>query len=129
MERAPRDRTLPGLEEVRNKVLDDCCANVADIRHSMADLRADEAGYLQTAHREMRDKKLQTHRGSGVEFVRVPGEEKLRVRTSKESATAETAAEPEGQGHEFDEEREHAVEGLEGDGYDESDEGQSIADA
>jgi hypothetical protein len=59
----------------------------------MNKLRGDEAGYEQSALRIMRESDLRTYRHAGVELSRVPGEEKLRVRTSRENATAETAEE------------------------------------
>lgn len=55
----------------------------------MAELRADEAGHKRTALNLMRKHDRTTWRHAGVELARVPGEEKLRIRKSKENATAE----------------------------------------
>jgi hypothetical protein len=55
----------------------------------MAELRADENGQKRTALQLMRKHDRTSWRHAGVELARVPGEEKLRVRKSKESATAE----------------------------------------
>jgi hypothetical protein len=68
----PRSQALPGLEQVRNSRLENVCESIAETRGEMNKLRGDHAG---------------------VELSRVPGEEKLRVRTSRENATAETAEE------------------------------------
>lgn len=57
----------------------------------MNDLREEEAGLEQTALTLMRRHDRTAYRHAGVELVRVPGEEKLRVRTARErTATAET---------------------------------------
>lgn len=63
---------------------------MSEIRDQMNTLRADEAGHLRTALKLMRKHNRTSWRAAGIEFSRVPGEEKLRVRSSKEKATAET---------------------------------------
>lgn len=86
----PRSQALPlpgGLGK-RIQALDDCAAALADIRDQMAELRADEAGQKRTALSLMRSHNKTAWRHAGVEMARVPGEEKLRVRKSKEQATA-----------------------------------------
>lgn len=89
----PKDQALPGLEHLRIKPLDDICASISDTRAQQNDLRAEEAGLEQTALHLMRKHTKTAWRAHGVELVRVPGEEKLRVRTSREKATAETEPE------------------------------------
>jgi hypothetical protein len=76
------------MEQVRDVVLDNACEAIGEIRDSMAEGRKDEAGHKQTALRRMHDKGLHTYRHAKVELARVEGEEKLRVRTTKETATA-----------------------------------------
>jgi len=89
----PRDIPLPGLEDARIGPLDDIAASISEVRASMNDLRTTEAGYMQNALNLMRQHDKTAWRAHGVELVRVPGEEKLRVRTSKDQATAETVEE------------------------------------
>lgn len=101
------------MEQARNSKLDNLVEAVSEVRAQMGVLRADEASSLQGAHRIMRDKKLHSYRHAGVELVRVPGEEKLRVRTSGQQTSAETDDEPGAEPAEFDEERQDAVEGDE----------------
>jgi len=90
-----RDQTLPGLEDTRDAILDDCCANLSSIRAKINALKADDAAEMQTALTRMQHKTAKhpsgrfSYRGSGVELARVSGEEKLRVRTSSEKATAD----------------------------------------
>lgn len=94
--KAPRTPALPGMENLGQiRDLDNSCRRLADIRHQMGDLRADEAAEMQTSLNAMRKHNRTSYRQHGVELVRVPGEEKLRVRTSKAEATAETEPEPE----------------------------------
>lgn len=88
--RTPRAAPLPGMEDARIAALDDAAGTMADIREQMNELRAQEAETLQSALNLMRKHEKTTWRAHGVEFVRVPGEERLRCRTTKEKATAET---------------------------------------
>ncbi len=85
----PRKQPLPGLEDARIGSLDDVCASIAEVRESMNGLRADEAEHLRSALKLMREHRKTTWRAAGVELARVPSEEKLRVRSTKEKATAE----------------------------------------
>jgi hypothetical protein len=80
------------MEEVRIRPLDNICKSIAETRGTINELRGEEAGLEQTALKLMREHRKTSWRHAGVELVRVPGEEKLRVRTSKANATAEQAA-------------------------------------
>lgn len=96
--RGLRSIPLPGLEQVRSQKLDNICESIADTREQMNTLRTEEKDEKRGALTTMRERNLTTYRHAGVELVRVPGEERLRVRTSKQDATAETieeAPEPE----------------------------------
>lgn len=85
------------MEQVRYRDLDASCNSIAETREEINLLRADEAGYEQTALTQMRKHNLTTYRHAGVELARVPGEEKLRVRTTRErSATAEVEPDDKG---------------------------------
>jgi len=89
--RAPRQQAL--ITEARIKPLDDVAATIGDLRDQMNALRTDEGEQLNIALKLMRKHERTTWKHAGVELVRVPGEEKLRVRTSKEKATAEVEEE------------------------------------
>jgi len=91
--RTPRQQPL--IEGVRIKPLDDVAATIGDLRDQMNALRTDEAEQLKVALELMREHKRTTWNHAGVELVRVPGVEKLRVRTSKDKATAEVDEEDE----------------------------------
>lgn len=86
----PRQVPLSGMEDVRIRGLDDCATSISEIREEMNKLRGQETDQLTIALKLMRKHERTTWRAAGVELVRVPGEEKLRVRTSKEKATGET---------------------------------------
>ena len=89
--RAPKNTPLPGMEGIGQiAVLDNCCRRISEIRAEKNDLVADEAAEEQVALNALRKHNRTSYRQHGVELVRVPGEEKLRVRTSKGGATAET---------------------------------------
>lgn len=62
--------------------------SVADIRGQRAQLDADEASEKQAAMRRMKEKGVDLFSYAGVDFVIVPGQEKLLVRTSKAARTA-----------------------------------------
>jgi hypothetical protein len=80
------------MGEVRIRSLDEICVSIAETRASINELKGEETGLEQTALSLMRKHDKTAWRHSGVELVRVPGEEKLRVRTSQErTATAESA--------------------------------------
>jgi len=91
--RAPRQQAL--ISEARIKPLDDVAATIGDLRDQMNVLRQDEGEQMNLALKLMRKHERTTWKHAGVELVRVPGEEKLRVRTSKEKATAEVEDEDE----------------------------------
>ena len=85
----PKDQPLPGMEDARIQALDDVAGTMSDLREQINDLRTQEGETMTSALNLMRKHDKQSWRAHGVEFVRVPGEERLRVRTSKERATAE----------------------------------------
>jgi len=93
----------PGLPEMENmgadKKMDDICRRVANRHAEMNDLRRDDQADYQLALTRLRKIDRMSYNRFGVEMVRVPGEEKLRVRTSgREEASSEVdepAAEPE----------------------------------
>ena len=95
----PRDQVLPGMEDVRYRDLDNTCNTIAETREEMNALRQAEIGYEQKALAQMRNHNITSYRHAGVELVRVPGEEKLRVRTARErTATAEVEPEADEKG-------------------------------
>jgi hypothetical protein len=92
------------MERSRIDPLDDICVSISECRGQMNDLRAEESGLEQSALGLMRRHNKTSWKHANVELIRVPGEEKLRVRTSRTHATAEVQ---EGEGdtlpaHDFD---------------------------
>lgn len=105
------------MGQARNQRLDNICEAVAGYREKMNAIRSDEKADLGAALTIMRGKKFHAYRHASVELARVPGEEKLRVRTGGGDATAAVEEEPASDGPgagEFGEERTEALE--DGDG-------------
>jgi len=78
----PSDRELPGMEDVRFGALDRDCVAIGDIREQMNQLRADEAAAINRALKHMQHHERTVYKHRGVELVLVPGDVKLRVRTT-----------------------------------------------
>lgn len=93
-----QDRALPGMEQVRVRRLDDICHELAEVRATMAQARADEEGAEKLALDVMHRHNLRAYHASGVELAIVPGEEKLRVRTSKGTRATATTTDDLGDG-------------------------------
>jgi hypothetical protein len=88
------------MGKVRNHRLDNLAEAIAEDRQRMASARADEQGSIQAALREMKAKKLGAYKHAGVEFAFVPGEDKLRVRLTKDAEDSSQAFEASGDGGE-----------------------------
>jgi len=85
----PRDRPLPGMENVRIHELDAICVAIAEGREAMNALRHEDADNKIAALKRMRKHQKKSWRHAGVELERIEGEEKLRVRTARaRTATA-----------------------------------------
>ena len=80
------------MEQVRNIRLDHLAEAFSERRELMNALITDDTADKRVALEEMHRAEITSYRHAGTEFARVSGEEKIRVRTSKEKAT--TAAEP-----------------------------------
>lgn len=119
----PRSQTLPGMEEVRDAVLDRLCESLGETRDKQAALRIDEQADMQASLKRMRIKSKDfpegrtSYRHAGMELSRVPGEEKLRCRRTSQGASAEVEDDTAGDGGEdaLGEERRQDIEDA-GDG-------------
>ena len=81
---------IPGL---RIKALDKLCEQISDTRAAMNRLRGEETDLERHAHKEMQEHGQMTWSAAGVELARVPGDEKLRVRTIRETSTTQAPEE------------------------------------
>jgi hypothetical protein len=84
-----RSQPLPGMDQVRNGRLDGLCEGIAEQRRVMNQARQDEQADITAALPEMQRKGITAYKHGGVELVRVPGAEKLRVRLTKEQGDAD----------------------------------------
>lgn len=87
--RAAVPRDVPLFPETRIKSLDKLCEQISDTRAAVNRLRGDETDLERHAHKEMQAHQVMNYSAAGVELSRVPGDEKLRVRTSKETSTTQ----------------------------------------
>lgn len=97
--RLPRQQEL--VDDLRIRPLDNICREIKATRADIANLQQEEASLEQAAHSLMRKHGKMTWQHGGVTLVRVHGEEKLQVKTSRSSQTtaenrggAEEPAEP-----------------------------------
>lgn len=90
----PKSTPLPGMEQVVHAHLNTLCEHIGENRDEMNRRRGEDKDMCQNALSYMHTNKLESYQHAGVELVKLSGEERLRVRTSKANAT--TAAEPVG---------------------------------
>jgi hypothetical protein len=79
---------VPLIRGLRIPSLDRHCASIADIRAAKNRLVGEEQTELRSMHKDMIKHNQMSWQSAGVEVVRVPGDEKLRVHTTKETSTA-----------------------------------------
>lgn len=86
------------MEQVRIARLDNLCEAIAETRGEINDLKATEIGNEQAALKVMQANDVMAYKHGGVQLLRVPGDEKLSVRTSKETSNdAGSGGEAEGE--------------------------------
>jgi hypothetical protein len=78
----------------QDRKMDDICKRVANRHAELNDLRNDDQADYQLALDRLRKLDRVSYNRFGVEMVRVPGEEKLRVRTSGPAQGSSEATEP-----------------------------------
>jgi hypothetical protein len=111
-----RSQVLPGMDQVRDRRLDNLCESMAEHRRAMNQARVEEQTDIAAALQHMVKKGVSVYRHGGIELARVPGAERLRVRLTKEQGDAdaddlETGDDDAGiGGGEFGKERREAVE-------------------
>ena len=74
---------------MRNARLDHLCEEVGDCRERMNQDRGIEQSAIRDALTEMQRTGVQAYKHAGVEFARIPGGEKLRVRLTKDQGHAD----------------------------------------
>lgn len=80
---------LPGMEQVRHRVLDKACEAIGQTRDAINDLKQEEAGIENQALRDMRIRDVSVYKHAGITLIRVVGEETLMVKKTREpKATA-----------------------------------------
>ena len=87
--RSPRSQVLPGMEQVRDRVLDELCESLGDCRDTMNASKVEEKGLIQSALKRMQVKERQVYKHARIALSREPGAERLRVRVVKEEGDAD----------------------------------------
>jgi hypothetical protein len=83
-----RSKPLPGMEQARDRVLDNAHEQIAEGRSLMASGRELEQEGMGVALQQMQKLGLRAYRHAGIESAFVPGVDKLRVRQSKDAEHA-----------------------------------------
>jgi hypothetical protein len=79
------------MPRVRNARLDKLAEGIGECRDAINQATIDEKSFRSAALKEMQDKNIQVWSHAGVDFIRVPGEDKLKVKTHKDGGS-ETGA-------------------------------------
>ena len=82
--------TLKGMPRVRNAKLDKYAESIGECRDAINSATTNEKHYRAAALKEMQAKSIQFWSHGGVDFIRVPGEDKLKVKTHKDGGSPET---------------------------------------
>ncbi len=86
--------TLPTMR-VRDARMDKLAEAIGHSRDQQNVAAADEKAYKAAALKVMQDKGYQFWSHAGVDLIRTPGEDKLKVKTHKDGGSAETGADEE----------------------------------
>jgi hypothetical protein len=81
------------MPRVRNARLDKLAEAIGECRDVTNTAAIDEKSYRAAALKEMQDKRISHWSHGGVDFIRVPGEDKLKVKTHKDGGS-ETGSGP-----------------------------------
>lgn len=79
------------MEQVRNRRLDNLCESIGDERGTINAAKQNEASLEQAALQVMTRDGVTVYKHAGVELVRVPGADKLRVRLVKDTGDSEVS--------------------------------------
>ena len=86
---------LKGMPRIRNAKLDKYAESIGECRDAINSASVNEKHYRAAALKEMQAKAIQFWSHGGVDFIRVPGEDKLKVKTHKDGGSPETGGEEE----------------------------------
>ena len=75
---------------MRNAKLDKYAESIGECRDAINSATTNEKHYRAAALKEMQAKSIQFWSHGGVDFIRVPGEDKLKVKTHKDGGSPET---------------------------------------
>lgn len=79
------------MEAVRSGKLDNICEGIAEERSVINAAQTEEKSLISTALQVMQQQGITVYKHGGIELVRVPGADKLRVRQTKDHGDASVA--------------------------------------
>lgn len=83
-----RSQVLPGMVTIfRSQKLDNLCEGIGDERETLNRAKQEEAKLVAAALETMQKEGISVYCHARIELARVPGAEKLRVRSTKEPAS------------------------------------------
>lgn len=90
---SPRSVALPGMEQPRHVELDNACESIGDYRDAVNAAVLGEKQDKAAALQYMSKKGIHGYKHAGIELLRVPGADTLRVHKTKQDGDAQTGGE------------------------------------
>lgn len=78
--RRPKAQALPGMEIAKDRLMDQFCESMADVREVKSDATKSEKDINKNALARMLATGRKLYRAHGIEFMHVHGDDKVRVR-------------------------------------------------
>jgi len=94
--KSARSQALPGMEQVRDKVLDTICEEMADIRANLNAAKTAEKNYRAKALPRMQKRDLFQYTNAGITLIRETGSDTLSVKIAKGDGTVSVGGDASG---------------------------------
>jgi len=95
--KSPRSQTFEGMEQVRDKVMDTICEELADLRATLNAAKANEQSYRVKALARMQKRDLYQYTNAGIRVVREAGADTLSVKIAKGDGTVSVGGDASGE--------------------------------
>ena len=94
--KSARSQALPGMEQVRDKVLDTICEEMADIRANLNAAKTAEKNYRAKALPRMQKRDIFQYTCAGIQLIREAGADTLSVKIAKGDGTVSVGGDASG---------------------------------
>lgn len=101
--RTPRAQVLPGMEQVRDTVMDRLCEDMGESLELSAKESTEQKGLKASALKRMTDRGMHAYQHAGTRFTRIEGSDKISAKRVKEDADASVSDVELGEGEEISE--------------------------